>query len=151
MWFIQRNKKRNGCLLRAPKASALPTALIPDFGLLSFAPDVVKHVVRRIFWPHRLTGKLPVSQAYQGIADIAFSGSKGERPAPKASALPTALIPDMKFRLIRRPDVLTQECVCKWLRHRTWPQYTWLAAKGRNADERLSSILLKSAAKSSPI
>lgn len=37
----------------------------------------------------------------------------------KASALPTALIPDMKFRLIRRPDVLTQECVCKWLRHRT--------------------------------
>ena len=38
---------------------------------------------------------------------------------PKASALPTALIPDMKFRLIRRPDVLTQECVCKWLRHRT--------------------------------
>ena len=70
---------------------------------------------------------------------------------PKASALPTALIPDMKFRLIRRPDVLTQECVCKWLRHRTRPQYTWLAAKGRNADERLSSILLKSAAKSSPI
>ena len=39
--------------------------------------------------------------------------------SPKASALPTALIPDMKFRLIRRPDVLTQECVCKWLRHRT--------------------------------
>ena len=38
---------------------------------------------------------------------------------PKAGALPTALIPDMKFRLIRRPDVLTQECVCKWLRHRT--------------------------------
>ena len=38
---------------------------------------------------------------------------------PKASALPTALIPDMKFRLIRRPDVLTRECVCKWLRHRT--------------------------------
>ena len=33
----------------APKASALPTALIPDFWLLSFAPDVVKHVVRRIF------------------------------------------------------------------------------------------------------
>ena len=33
----------------APKASALPTALIPDFWLLSFAPDVVKHVVRRFF------------------------------------------------------------------------------------------------------
>ena len=33
----------------APKASALPTALIPDFWLLSFEPDVVKHVVRRVF------------------------------------------------------------------------------------------------------
>ena len=33
----------------APKASALPTALIPDFWLLRFAPDVVKHVVRRFF------------------------------------------------------------------------------------------------------
>ena len=33
----------------APKASALPTALIPDFWLLSFAPDVVKHVVRWLF------------------------------------------------------------------------------------------------------
>ena len=32
-----------------PKASALPTALIPDFWLLSFVPDVVKHVVRRFF------------------------------------------------------------------------------------------------------
>ena len=45
--------------------------------------------------------------------------SNSRHLAPKASALPTALIPDMKFRLIRRPDVLTQECVCKWLRHRT--------------------------------
>ena len=33
----------------APKASALPTALIPDFWVFSFAPDVVKHVVRRLF------------------------------------------------------------------------------------------------------
>ena len=32
-----------------PKPPALPTALIPDFWLLSFAPDVVKHVVRRFF------------------------------------------------------------------------------------------------------
>lgn len=32
-----------------PKASALPTALIPDFWLLSFVPDVVKHVVRQFF------------------------------------------------------------------------------------------------------
>ena len=80
-----------------PKASALPTALIPDFWLLSFAPDVVKHVVRRFFWPSRLAGEVPVSQAYQGIADIAFPGLKRERPAPKASALPTALIPDFYY------------------------------------------------------
>ena len=39
--------------------------------------------------------------------------SNSRHLAPKASALPTALIPDMKFRLIRRPDVLTQECVYK--------------------------------------
>ena len=32
-----------------PKPPALPIALIPDFGLLSFAPDVVKHVVTAIF------------------------------------------------------------------------------------------------------
>ena len=81
----------------APKASALPTALIPDFWLLSFAPDVVKHVVRRIFWPHRLAGEVPVSQAYQGISDIAFSSSKGERPAPKPGAIPTSLYPDIQF------------------------------------------------------
>ena len=37
---------------------------------------------------------MPVSQAYQGIADTVFSGLKGEHPAPPASALPTALIPD---------------------------------------------------------
>ena len=34
-----------------------------------------------------------MSQAYQGIAGTAFSGLKGERPAPKAGALPTALHP----------------------------------------------------------
>ena len=32
-----------------PKPPALPTALIPDFWLLSFEPDVVKHVVRWFF------------------------------------------------------------------------------------------------------
>ena len=37
--------------------------------------------------------EVPVSQAYQGIAGIVFSNLKGEYPAPKASALPTALIP----------------------------------------------------------
>ena len=39
----------------------------------------------------------PVSQAYQGIADMAFSGLKGEHPAPKAGALPTALHPVIEF------------------------------------------------------
>ena len=36
-------------------------------------------------------------QAYQGIADIAFSSSKGERPAPKPGAIPTSLYPDIHF------------------------------------------------------
>ena len=89
-----------------PKASALPTALIPDFWLLSFAPDVVKHVVRRIFWPSRLAGEVPVSQAYQGIADIAFSGLKGERPAPKPGAIPTSLYPDTTYYYSR------SKCAC---------------------------------------
>ena len=40
---------------------------------------------------------MPVSQAYQGIADIAFSGLKGERPAPKPGAIPTSLYPDIHF------------------------------------------------------
>ena len=80
-----------------PKPPALPTALIPDFWLLSFAPDVVKHVVRRFFWPHRLAGEVPVSQAYQGIAGTVFSGLKGERPAPKPGAIPTSLYPDIHF------------------------------------------------------
>jgi len=40
---------------------------------------------------------VPVSQAYQGIADIAFSGLKGERPAPKPGAIPTSLYPDIHF------------------------------------------------------
>ena len=36
-------------------------------------------------------------QAYQGIADIAFSSSKWERPAPKPGAIPTSLHPDIHF------------------------------------------------------
>ena len=90
----------------APKASALPTALIPDFWLLSFAPDVVKHVVRRFFWPSRLAGEVPVSQAYQGIADTVFSSSKGERPAPKPGAIPTSLYPDVLYYYNR------SKCAC---------------------------------------
>ena len=60
--------------------------------------------------------KLPCCKGFRALAVRIVDR---QRNAPKASALPTALIPDMKFRLIRRPDVLTQECVCKWLRHRT--------------------------------
>ena len=40
---------------------------------------------------------MPVSQAYQGIADTVFSGLKGERPAPKPGAIPTSLYPDIHF------------------------------------------------------
>ena len=43
---------------------------------------------------------MPVSQAYQGIADIAFSGLEGERPAPKPGAIPTSLYPDIHFSAI---------------------------------------------------
>ena len=40
---------------------------------------------------------MPVSQAYQGIADTVFSSLKGERPAPKCRALPVELHPDIHF------------------------------------------------------
>ena len=40
---------------------------------------------------------MPVSQAYQWIAGIVFSGLKGERPAPKCRALPVELHPDIHF------------------------------------------------------
>ena len=42
-------------------------------------------------------GEVPVSQAYQGIADTVFSGLKGEHPAPKPGAIPTSLYPDIHF------------------------------------------------------
>ena len=42
---------------------------------------------------------MPVSQTYQGIAVTVFSGLKGERPAPKAGALPTALHPVIEFSI----------------------------------------------------
>ena len=44
-----------------PKAGALPTALIPDFWLLSFAPDVVKHVVKAAFIWVSAAGAKPAS------------------------------------------------------------------------------------------
>ena len=135
---------------------------IPGYLLFSMIPrrtvkikiflSVVIYVVKAAFcaaFSNR--GKSRERRCRKALRRFALPCPGYRHGTPKASALPTALIPDMKFRLIRRPDVLTQECVCKWLRHRTRPQYTWLAAKGRNADERLSSILLKSAAKSSPI
>ena len=64
-------------------------------------------------------GKSSKRRCHKALRRFALSRPGYRHGTPKASALPTALIPDMKFRLIRRPDVLTQECVCKWLRHRT--------------------------------
>ena len=98
----------------APKASALPTALIPDFWVFSFTPDVVKHVVRRIFWPPLLVRDMPVSQAYQGIADIAFSGLKGKHPAPKPGAIPTSLYPDIQFLPLYHGEGENQRFFCLW-------------------------------------
>ena len=126
----------------APKASALPTALIPDLGFEFCArcgqtcgqavfltisacggsaciAGVSKDCGHGIF---RLEGGATRSQSRRATncATPRYEVRRsGWAYSPKASALPTALIPDMKFRLIRRPDVLTQECVCKWLRHRT--------------------------------
>ena len=126
----------------APKASALPTALIPDLviefcarcgqtcgqavfltisacGGSACIAGVSRDCGHGIFWLERgascSQSRRATNCATPGYFVILFGWSY----SPKASALPTALIPDMKFRLIRRPDVPTQECVCKWLRHRT--------------------------------
>ena len=124
----------------APKASALPTALIPDFWLLSFAPDVVKHVVRRFFWPSRLAGKVPVSQAYQGIADTVFSSLKGERPAPKPRVLSAEPHPDIQFLPLYHGEGDNQRLFCLWSP----------AVKPACVSRKTISILLKSGAKSRP-
>ena len=57
---------------------------------------------------------MPVSQAYQGIAGTVFSGLKGERPAPKASALPTALYPDIQFLPLYHGEGDNQRFFCLW-------------------------------------
>ena len=57
---------------------------------------------------------MPVSQAYQWIARIAFSGLKGERPAPKSSALPTSLYPDIQFLPLYHDGEENQRYFCLW-------------------------------------
>ena len=125
-----------------PKASALPTALIPDL-VIEFCARCGQTCGQAVFLTisacggraciagvsrdcghciSRLEGGATCSQSRRATncATPRYEVRRsGWAYSPKASALPTALIPDMKFRLIRRPDVLTQECVCKWLRHRT--------------------------------
>ena len=77
-----------------------------------------KNELEMTFALQQMEKTAPEIVRFQGLwSEMGDSNSR--HLAPKASALPTALIPDMKFRLIRRPDVLIQECVCKWLRHRT--------------------------------
>ena len=73
----------------------------------------------RFYAVFRNRGKSRNRRCHKTLRRFALPCPGYNHGTPKASALPTALIPDMKFRLIRRPDVLTQECVCKWLRHRT--------------------------------
>lgn len=51
---------------------------------------------------------MPVSQAYQGIADIAFSGLKGERPAPKPGAIPVSLYPDMRVSADKHSAIIAK-------------------------------------------
>ena len=103
---------------------------IPGYLLFSMIPrrtvkikiflSVVIYVVKAAFcaaFSNR--GKSRERRCRKALRRFALPCPGYRHGTPKASALPTALIPDMKFRLIRRPDVLTQECVCKWLRHRT--------------------------------
>ena len=57
---------------------------------------------------------MPVSQAYQGIADTVFSGLKGERPAPKPGAIPTSLYPDIQFLPLYHGEGENQRFFCLW-------------------------------------
>ena len=57
---------------------------------------------------------MPVSQAYQGIADTVFSGLKGERPAPKPGAIPTSLYPDIQFPSLYHGEGENQRFFCLW-------------------------------------
>ena len=57
---------------------------------------------------------MPVSQAYQWIAGIVFSGLKGERPAPKPGAIPTSLYPDIQFLSLYHDEGENQRFFCLW-------------------------------------
>ena len=57
---------------------------------------------------------MPVSQAYQGIADTVFSGLKGEHPAPKPGAIPTSLYPDIQFLPLYHGGEENQRFSCLW-------------------------------------
>ena len=57
---------------------------------------------------------MPVSQAYQGIADTVFSGLKGEHPAPKPGAIPTSLYPDIQFLPLYHGGGENQRFSCLW-------------------------------------
>ena len=56
----------------------------------------------------------PVSQAYQGIADMAFSGLKGEHPAPKPRVLSAELHPDIQFLPLYHGEGDNQRFFCLW-------------------------------------
>ena len=57
---------------------------------------------------------MPVSQAYQWIAGIVFSGLKGERPAPKPRVLSAELHPDIQFLPLYHDGEENQRYFCLW-------------------------------------
>ena len=61
-----------------PKPPALPTALIPDFWVFSFALTVVKHVVRQFFFDHLdLRGECLYRRRIKGLRSRYFPAWKG--------------------------------------------------------------------------
>ena len=57
---------------------------------------------------------MPVSQAYQGIAEIVFFNLKGKHPAPKPGAIPTSLYPDIQFLSLYHDEGENQRFFCLW-------------------------------------
>ena len=114
-WGKSRKRRRRKALRRftlpcpgyrhgTPKPRVLSAELHPDIQFLSLYHGGEEN--QRFFclwsfmWSKPLLcrflqpGEIQQTQAYQGIADMTFSGLKEEHPAPKAGAIPTSLYPD---------------------------------------------------------
>ena len=83
---------------------------------------------------------MPVSQAYQGIAVTVFSGSKGERPAPKPGAIPTSLYPNIIYYYSRSkcacPVLCMAFCILRYSIAHPHGQRPTVLANDHHADSR---------------